>query len=132
MMIINSATPRKGSHNRCVFCQVAACTEVGCGGFTQPVFGDAEVETPVPRLLLSTSDAVQIADCDKHENHTLSRSGSVVDLAYSSHDNRVYWIDDNNHLITSKLYKPEKTKVCSIKTFTVLYLSENYINIISE
>lgn len=91
--------------------QAAACTEVGCGSFTPPVFGDSGIETPVPRLLLSTGDAVQITDCDKRENQTLSRSGAVVDLAYSSHDDRVYWIDDNNHLVTSRLYTPEKTKV---------------------
>lgn len=90
---------------------------MGCGGFTQPVFGDAGVETPVPRLLLSTSDAVQIADCDKHENHTLSHSGSVVDLAYSSFDDRVYWIDDNNHLMTSELYKPENNHLTSPKLY---------------
>lgn len=92
--------------------QVQACTEVDCGLMTPEVFGDSGVETPVPQLLLSTGDTVEITDCDKKENRTLSRSGSVVDLSYSSHDGRVYWIDDNNHIVMSKLNNTsDKTKV---------------------
>ncbi|XP_046670760.1 proto-oncogene tyrosine-protein kinase ROS-like isoform X1 [Homalodisca vitripennis] len=100
--------------NSTIYFKVAACTDVGCSVSTSPVLGDSGVETPVPRLLLSTSDTVQITDYDKKENHTLSRSGSVVDIAYSSHDDRVYWIDDNNHLITSNFYTSDKTKLLSL------------------
>ncbi|XP_054270502.1 proto-oncogene tyrosine-protein kinase ROS isoform X2 [Macrosteles quadrilineatus] len=112
--------------NTTIYFKAAACTEVGCGSFTPPVFGDSGIETPVPRLLLSTGDAVQITDCDKRENQTLSRSGAVVDLAYSSHDDRVYWIDDNNHLVTSRLYTPEKTKLLSLNN-TGLSLAVDWV-----
>lgn len=98
---------------RCCFLllQVSACTEVGCGETTQPQYGNLSVEKPVPRLLLSTSDSLVIVDSDTHKNLTLSRSGAVVDVAYSSHNDHVYWIDETNHLITSRTNASDKTTV---------------------
>ncbi|XP_075227577.1 receptor protein-tyrosine kinase sevenless [Lycorma delicatula] len=101
-------------HNTTIFFKVAACTEVGCGENTHVVQGDSGVEMPVPRLLVSTVDAVEITDCDKRENRTLTRSGSVIDLAYLSQDDRAYWIDDNNHIAASQLDSSGKTKLLSL------------------
>lgn len=98
---------------------MTACTEVGCGESTHVVQGDSGVEMPVPRLLVSTVDAVEITDCDKRENRTLTRSGSVIDLAYLSQDDRAYWIDDNNHIAASQLDSSGKTKVCVIKILSL-------------
>ncbi|RZF32704.1 hypothetical protein LSTR_LSTR004132, partial [Laodelphax striatellus] len=97
-----------------IYFQVQACTEVGCGEHTPVVEGDSGVEMPIPRLLVATVDTVEITDFDKQENRTLTRSSSVIDLTYSSLDNRAYWIDDNNHIATSRLDSSGKTKILGL------------------
>lgn len=77
---------------------------------------DTDVEVPVPKLLLSTLDAVKITDCDKHENQTLSRSsGPPVDLAFISLENRFFWLNEMQELLSYTLDGKSRSKVCIIK-----------------
>lgn len=96
--------------------QVQAYTKVGNGALTDPVRADTDVEVPVPKLLLSTLDAVKITDCDKHENQTLSRSsGPPVDLAFISLENRFFWLNEMQELLSYTLDGKSRSKVCIIK-----------------
>jgi proto-oncogene tyrosine-protein kinase ROS len=80
------------------------------------VRADTDVEVPVPKLLLSTLDAVKITDCDKHENQTLSRSsGPPVDLAFISLENRFFWLNEMQELLSYTLDGKSRSKVCIIK-----------------
>jgi hypothetical protein len=68
---------------------------------------------PVPKLLLSTLDAVKITDCDKNENETLSRSsGPPVDLAFISLENRFFWLNEMQELLSFNLVGKTRSKVC--------------------
>ena len=81
---------------------------------------DTDVEMPVPKLLLSTLDALKITDCDKHENQTLSRStGPPIDLAFISLENKFFWLNEMQELLSSTLDGKNKTKVCTIKSLRV-------------
>jgi hypothetical protein len=75
---------------------------------------------PVPKLLLSTLDAVKITDCDKHENETLSRSsGPPVDLAFISLENRFFWLNEMQELLSFNLIGKTRSKV---RTYDFLFL----------
>ena len=79
---------------------------------TDPIRADTDVEMPVPKLLLSTLDAVKITDCDKHENQTLSRSsGPPIDFAFISHENKFFWLSEMQELLTSTLGGTNRSKV---------------------
>lgn len=92
--------------------QVEAYTQVGTGEHTVPVRADTDVEMPVPKLLLSTIDAVKITDCDKQENQTLSRSsGPPVDVAFMSLENKVFWLNDMQELYCSRTDGKHRNKV---------------------
>jgi len=81
------------------------------------VQADTDVEMPIPKLLLSTLDAVKITDCDKHENQTLSRStGPPVDLAFISLENKFFWLNEMQELLSSTLDGKNRTKVGIIKS----------------
>lgn len=81
---------------------------------TDPVRADTDVEMPVPKLLLSTLDAVKITDCDKHENQTLSwGTGPPVDLAFISLENRYFWLNEMQELLSSTFDGKKTTKVCT-------------------
>jgi hypothetical protein len=68
---------------------------------------------PVPKLLLSTLDAVKITDCDKNENETLSRSsGPPIDLAFISLENRFFWLNEMQELLSFNLVSKTRSKVC--------------------
>ncbi|XP_069689840.1 proto-oncogene tyrosine-protein kinase ROS isoform X2 [Periplaneta americana] len=105
------------SRNSTYYFQVQAYTSVGNGALTDPVRADTDVEMPVPKLLLSTLDAVKITDCDKHENQTLSRSsGPPVDLAFISHENRLFWLSEMQELLSSKLDGRNRTKIVTLNS----------------
>lgn len=81
---------------------------------------DTDVEMPIPKLLLSTLDAVKITDCDKHENQTLSRStGPPIDLAFISLENKFFWLNEMQELLSFTLDGKNRMKVCIIKSIRV-------------
>jgi len=99
---------------------VAAYTTVGNGALTDRVQADTDVEMPIPKLLLSTLDAVKITDCDKHENQTLSRStGPPIDLAFISLENKFFWLNEMQELLSSTFDGKNRMKVCIIKSIRV-------------
>ncbi|XP_021913370.1 proto-oncogene tyrosine-protein kinase ROS isoform X3 [Zootermopsis nevadensis] len=103
------------SRNSTYYFQVQAYTSVGNGALTDPVRADTDVEMPVPKLLLSTLDAVKITDCDKHENQTLSRSsGPPVDLAFISLENKLYWLNEMQELLSSNLDGQNRGKIVTL------------------
>jgi proto-oncogene tyrosine-protein kinase ROS len=84
------------------------------------VQADTDVEMPIPKLLLSTLDAVKITDCDKHENQTLSWStGPPVDLAFIGLENKFFWLNEMQELLSSTLDGRNRTKVCIIRSLQI-------------
>nr|CAD7413857.1 unnamed protein product [Timema poppensis] len=85
---------------------------MGDGPTTNPVQADLDVETPVPKLLLSTPDAIKVTDCDRHENQTLSlSSGPPVDVAFMGQEGRVFWVSEMQELISSDMDGGGKVKM---------------------
>ncbi|KAJ9583818.1 hypothetical protein L9F63_021821, partial [Diploptera punctata] len=105
------------SRNTTYYFQVQAYTRVGSGPLTDPIRADTDVEMPVPKLLLSTIDAVKITDCDKQENQTLSRSsGPPVDFAFISHENKFFWLSEMQELLSSTLGGRNRTKIVTLNS----------------
>nr|CAD7427324.1 unnamed protein product [Timema monikensis] len=99
-------------HNATYFFEVQAFTVMGDGPITNPVRADLDVETPVPKLLLSTPDAIKVTDCDRHENQTLSlSSGPPVDVAFMGQEGRVFWVSEMQELISSDMDGGGKVKM---------------------
>nr|CAD7258653.1 unnamed protein product [Timema shepardi] len=99
-------------HNATYFFEVQAFTVMGDGPTTNPVQADLDVETPVPKLLLSTPDAIKVTDCDRHENQTLSlSSGPPVDVAFMGQEGRVFWVSEMQELISSDMDGGGKVKM---------------------
>lgn len=61
---------------------------------------------------MSTPDAVKITDFDKKENEALSgNTGPPVDLAYISQENKIFWLNEMQELLSSNLDGSNRTKV---------------------
>lgn len=93
--------------------QVRACTSMGCGIPSHAVIARTDRQAPIPRLLMATNDTLSLADIDRRDNVTLSHSavGAITDITYSSHFGKVYWIDDNNHIVYARTDTRSKVKV---------------------
>uniref|UniRef100_T1HB35 Tyrosine-protein kinase receptor n=1 Tax=Rhodnius prolixus TaxID=13249 RepID=T1HB35_RHOPR len=96
--------------------QVRACTSMGCGIPSHAVIARTDRQAPIPRLLMATNDTLSLADIDRRDNVTLSHSavGAITDITYSSHFGKVYWIDDNNHIVYARTDTRSKVKVLSL------------------
>lgn len=71
--------------------------------------------SPIPMLILATTDNVKIADCDTRIFHTLSSAIRPVDVSWSSAEKAVYWLNDQKEIYRIQYDGSNKTKIHSLK-----------------
>lgn len=104
-----------------------AYTEAGSGVPSAPVAANTGSERPVPRLLLATTHALVLEDCDRRaETTVLHSTAPPVDLAFLHHasghgaaQGRVLWLSETQELRAATLDGRNKTKVDMADLFLV-------------
>ncbi|XP_046814673.1 proto-oncogene tyrosine-protein kinase ROS isoform X2 [Vespa crabro] len=102
------------SPNVTYYFQVRARTMIGPGPYTDVIGVSTVYENPIPRLLLATTEAVNVIDLDeKMNNYTITRH-VAVEIAFSAAENNIFWINKIQELILS-----DSTGIHVTKIFTL-------------
>lgn len=93
--------------------QVQAYTEIGVGAYTDIINISTENENPLPQLLIITKDMVQISDLDQQVNHSINQQ-FIRELTYLAADDKIFWINEMQELVTSMMNGENTTKILSL------------------
>ncbi|XP_032680151.1 proto-oncogene tyrosine-protein kinase ROS isoform X3 [Odontomachus brunneus] len=97
--------------NTTYYFQVQAHTEIGAGSYTDFISISTAYENPVPQVLVATMDAVKLADLDQKINYTITRH-IAIEVSYL--ENKIYWINDMQELVTSEMNGANATKILEL------------------
>ncbi|XP_015585702.1 proto-oncogene tyrosine-protein kinase ROS isoform X3 [Cephus cinctus] len=112
--------------NTTYYFQVRSYTEVGAGLYTDTIEVSTENEYPVPQVLVATMDAVRISDLDRGVNYTITRH-IAVEVAYFAAENKIFWINEMQEMVTSGIDGTNATKILSLNS-TALSLCVDWIS----
>ncbi|XP_070506789.1 protein sevenless isoform X5 [Chironomus tepperi] len=99
--------------------EVQAYTEVGDGNSSESIYirTDAHLERPVPKILVSTQEEILEVDLDLQQSKLLqSTRNPIVAFTHIAHEQKLYWFDDNNELISYNIETRESIKLISTKS----------------
>lgn len=97
------------------FFEVRANSKVGMGAKTSPLAIHTKSEKPIPTILASIDEGIWKIDMDLQTKESVVHTGNVVRLLTSiQQERKLYWIDDNNNLMS---YDDSiKTKLATLST----------------
>ncbi|XP_050308693.1 proto-oncogene tyrosine-protein kinase ROS isoform X2 [Anthonomus grandis grandis] len=96
--------------------QVQAFTEIGTGTMSPPIPVDSEKESPIPTLLIASSDTIYVDDIDANQNHPLVNGiNAPLEIAYLMRENKLFWINELQELLMYHLNSANKTKIVDLK-----------------
>lgn len=99
--------------------EVQAYTEVGDGNISESIYvrTDVNLERPIPKILVSTQEDILEVDLDLQQSKLLqSTRNPIVAFTHIAHEQKLYWFDDNNELISYNIETRESTKLISTKS----------------
>jgi hypothetical protein len=111
--------------------QVWARTSAGEGPGSEVVWAYTSTESPVPRLLVGTRDALSLTDCDRLSAPTTSSSQSAItvvrgeplaNVAFLAADQRLFWLSGDQEDIFS----------CLLDGSSIAKVSRGYRNILFD
>ncbi|XP_054163602.1 proto-oncogene tyrosine-protein kinase ROS-like isoform X2 [Oppia nitens] len=90
--------------NTTYYCQVQAFTEAGDGPPSDVIGAHSSDEHPVPRLLVTKTDSIRMADIDSHEENILTTKAIVpISVTYISKENLMFWVEEDGIIKKSYL-----------------------------
>ncbi|XP_014482097.1 PREDICTED: proto-oncogene tyrosine-protein kinase ROS isoform X2 [Dinoponera quadriceps] len=98
--------------NTTYYFQVKAHTEIGAGFYTD-INVSTVYENPMPRILVATMDAVRLSDLDQNNYYTITRH-IAIEVSYVAVENRIYWINDMQEIVTSEMNGANATKILAL------------------
>lgn len=94
--------------------EVLAYTSVGEGNISEPVYVETTHERPIPKVLVSTQEEILEVDLDRQQSQMLqSMRNPVVAFTHIAHEQKLFWFDENNDLVSYHLDSRLKTKLIS-------------------
>ncbi|XP_028033617.1 proto-oncogene tyrosine-protein kinase ROS isoform X3 [Bombyx mandarina] len=95
--------------------QVRACTDAGYGQYSEVVSGTTNEINPVPKVMISSQDAIKIVDLDSSESEIIPKStGIPVDFGISIEESLVYWVNNLEEIFSSRINGSGHYKLTSI------------------
>ncbi|CRK90687.1 CLUMA_CG004384, isoform A, partial [Clunio marinus] len=92
--------------------EVLAYTSVGEGNISEPVYVETTHERPIPKVLVSTQEEILEVDLDRQQSQMLqSTRNPVVALTHIAHEQKLFWFDENNDLVSYHIESRMKTKL---------------------
>ncbi|KAJ0183261.1 hypothetical protein K1T71_001237 [Dendrolimus kikuchii] len=97
------------------FFKVRASTAAGYGQYSEVVSTLSDEVNPVPKVVMSSQEAIKVVDLDSGESETIPKStGKPVDFAVSVEENIVYWVNDLEEIFSSRINGSGHYKLTSI------------------
>ncbi|XP_025261966.1 proto-oncogene tyrosine-protein kinase ROS-like [Camponotus floridanus] len=101
--------------NTTYYFRVRAHTKVVVGPYTDLINVSTTHENPIPKLLVTSEEGIQILDMDLNiTNFVMPKY--VHNIAYSIQEHRIYWLSDTN-LMTLKINENYITKIASYDNY---------------
>ncbi|XP_076250339.1 receptor protein-tyrosine kinase sevenless isoform X2 [Rhynchophorus ferrugineus] len=109
-------TLNKLNQNQIYYLKVQAFTEIGTGAFSSPISVNSSFESPVPTILVATSDAIFIDDIDTNQKHPLLNGiNKPQEITYLLKENKIFWINQIQELLMYHFASTNKTKILDLK-----------------
>ncbi|KAK2578971.1 hypothetical protein KPH14_011171 [Odynerus spinipes] len=89
------------SSNVTYYFQVRARTVIGPGPYTDVIGVSTAYENIVPRLLLTTANAINVIDLDEEMNNYTVAQHVAVEATFLASDDKIFWINKMQELISS-------------------------------
>ncbi|XP_025270261.1 proto-oncogene tyrosine-protein kinase ROS-like [Camponotus floridanus] len=99
--------------NTTYYFRVRAHTEVIAGPYSDLIDVSTTHENPIPKLLLVTDDGIHILDLDLNTINNIVKQFNIEDVAYCVQEHKIYWIHNNNNLMTMDITENNITKIAS-------------------
>lgn len=113
------------AENATYFLEISACSTVEMGNFTTPISINTNTERPIPRVLISTSDAIVAVDLDlQHTEIIVKTRNSATHMAYMAFHQELFWIDEAFDVMTLK--NGHRHKLCNA-SIAVLSITVDWI-----
>lgn len=94
--------------------EVITYNEVGEGNSSEAVYVETVHERPIPKVFVSTQEEILEVDLDQQQSNMVqSTRNSVVAFVHIAHEQKLFWFDDNNDLVSYHVEKRLKTKLIS-------------------
>ncbi|XP_032516846.2 proto-oncogene tyrosine-protein kinase ROS isoform X1 [Danaus plexippus] len=97
------------------FFRVRAFTDAGFGPYTDTVYAPSDEINPIPRVMISSQESIQIVDLDSGESRRVPKStGIPIDFAIIIEENVAYWVNNLEEIFSSKINSSGNYKLTSI------------------
>lgn len=107
------------------FFEISACSTVEMGNFTAPLSIHTKTERPIPRVLVSTTEAIWVVDLDLQRSDIIIKTRNpAIHLAYMSLHKELFWIDETFDVMTIK--DGNRYKLCNA-SMQVLSMTVDWI-----
>ncbi|XP_017769031.1 PREDICTED: proto-oncogene tyrosine-protein kinase ROS isoform X2 [Nicrophorus vespilloides] len=95
--------------------QIQAFTNIGDGEISSTLEVDTSEESPIPTLLIATSDSIFIQDIDTKLNYSLLQGISTpMVIGYLLKERKIFWINDMQELLMFNLATLNRSKIFDI------------------
>ncbi|KAI5646079.1 protein tyrosine kinase domain-containing protein [Phthorimaea operculella] len=106
---------RELSNGSTYFFQVRAQTGAGYGNYSEIVSASSDEVNPIPKVMISSQEAIKIVDLDSAESEIIPKStGIPKDFTVSIAENIVYWVNDLEEVFSSRINSSGHYKLASI------------------
>ncbi|XP_050679139.1 proto-oncogene tyrosine-protein kinase ROS-like isoform X2 [Leptidea sinapis] len=97
------------------FFQVRAFTDAGYGQYSEIVSASSDEINPIPKIMISSQEAIKIVDLDSNESETIPKStGIPIDFAIDIEENVAYWVNNLEEIFSSRVNGTGHYKLTSI------------------
>lgn len=108
-------------------CQVHAASTVDSGDKSEIVTINSNEDKPLPQLFVAREDQILFVDIDLFKSdHILSTGSNVSYLAYIAYGKQLFWINENNELMT--FINEAKQRLHTISNATIVSLTVDWID----
>lgn len=89
--------------------QVQAFTAIGFGDITDTVSANTSIESPLPTLLIASSDSISMQDVDIDKNYPILHGiMAPTEVSYLIKENKVFWLNEMHELLVFHLSNSTK------------------------
>ena len=101
-------------HTSIDFCsiQVRAYTDAGFGQYSETVSASSNEISPIPKIVMSSHEALKILDLDTGDSENIRKSTGVpIDFDVAIEENIAYWVNSFQEIFSSRINSSGNYKV---------------------
>ncbi|XP_060523893.1 proto-oncogene tyrosine-protein kinase ROS isoform X2 [Cylas formicarius] len=121
-----------------IYFQVQAFTEIGYGIESQQILVNTSQESPIPTLIIASTDTISLDDTDSNQNHSLVTAiNAPIEIGLLIREEKLFWINNMQEIFMYHSNTGNKSKIMDIKdtprSLTIDWLERSlYFSEVSE